>query len=204
MMLSGAVLSGGKSSRMGRDKGLIKLGGRPLADHVAKTLTEVADEVLISVAKGKSVEYQRVLEDEFVVLEDDAEGLGPLEGLITSLSAAKGDYVLFSPCDTPFLRTEVCRTTALHAIGRDGAVPVVRGYQEPLHAVYRRGVALEAFKKTLKKGNRRPTDAYGMLDLVSVPETVLRKADPHLVSFWNLNSPEDLKLAEERMKKDMF
>ncbi len=203
-MLSGAVLSGGKSSRMGRDKGMVKLGGRPLVDHVAKVLTEVTDEVLVSVAKGKSVEYEELLGDGFTIVEDVEEGIGPLEGLITALSAARGEYVLISPCDTPFLKTGVCRTTASHAYGRDGAVPIVRGYREPLHAVYRRVNALEAFKKTIEKGDRRPTDAYGMLDLVPVPEDVLRESDPHLVSFWNLNSPEDLSLAEEEMRNGTY
>jgi len=188
---------------MGQDKGMVMLGGRPLVNYVATTLAEVVDEIVVAVAKDRSAEYAELLGDDFVISEDKETNLGPLEGLITALSAAKGDYVLVSPCDTPFLRTSVCRVTASYDKGRDGAVPIVRGYQEPLHAAYRRTKALKAFEKALSTGKRRPTDAYGELDLVPVPEAVLKKLDPRLDSFWNLNTPEDLAQAEARLKQEL-
>jgi len=188
---------------MGRDKGMIRLGGRPLVTHVATTMAEIVDETVVAVAAGKSTEYADVLGGDLVIAEDKEADLGPLEGLITALSAARGDYVLFSPCDTPFLKASVCQLTASSAKGRGGAVPVVRGYQEPLHAVYKRTSALEAFEMALNTGKRRPTDAYGGLDLVRIPEDVLKELDPRLESFWNLNTPEDLAQAEARLKQEL-
>jgi len=202
-MLSGAILSGGQSSRMGQEKGLVRLGGEPLIRHVARALANVADEIVVAVAKGRAEEYVRVLDGDFVLAEDREADVGPLEGLITALSSARGDYVLVSPCDTPFLRTAVCEATASRAEGKDGAVPIIRGYQEPLHAVYRRTTALKAFEEALSRGKRRPADGYGALELARVPEEVLRALDPQLESFWNLNTPEDLLQAEERLRRGL-
>jgi molybdopterin-guanine dinucleotide biosynthesis protein A len=188
---------------MGRDKGMIRLGGRPLVTHVATTMAEIVEEIVVAVAAGKSAEYANVLGGNLVFAEDKEADLGPLEGLITALSAAKGDYVLASPCDTPFLKASVCQYTVSSAKGRGGAVPVVRGFQEPLHAVYKRTTALKAFKTTLSAGKRKPTDAYEGLDLVHIPEGVLKELDPRLESFWNLNTPEDLARAEARLKQEL-
>jgi molybdopterin-guanine dinucleotide biosynthesis protein A len=101
------------------------------------------------------------------------------------------------------LKASVCQLTASSAKGRGGAVPVVRGYQEPLHAVYKRTSALDAFETALSMGKRRPTDAYRGLDLVCVPEGVLKELDPRLDSFWNLNTPEDLAQAEMRLTQEL-
>ncbi|MBU0684590.1 MAG: molybdenum cofactor guanylyltransferase [Candidatus Thermoplasmatota archaeon] len=188
---------------MGQDKGMIRLGGRPLVNHVATAMAEIVDEIVVAVAAGKSAEYTDVLGGDLVIAEDKEPDLGPLEGLITALSAANGDYVLFSPCDTPFLKTGVCKIIASYAKERDGAVPIVRGYQEPLHAVYRRTNALEAFEIAVSTGKRRPADAYEGLVMMPVPEDMLRELDPRLESFWNLNTPEDLAQAEAKLKQEL-
>ncbi len=198
-MLSGAVLSGGMSTRMGREKGLVVLGGRPLVAHVAAVLDEVADEVVVAVARGMGEAYRTALGPGMLIAEDELEGAGPIQGLITALGAARGEYVLVSPCDTPFLRADVCRAMAAKAKGRDGAVPVVAGKFEPLHGVYRRGRALEAFIATAAEGKRKPIQAYDRLDIDRVDAPALRALDPELESFWNLNTPEDLASAERRL-----
>jgi molybdopterin-guanine dinucleotide biosynthesis protein A len=199
-MLSGVVLSGGRSTRMGREKGLVLLAGAPLAVRVARVLAKTAEEVSIAVAPGMSKEYERAVRGEFSVVEDERPALGPIEGLITALSHSKGEYVLVSPCDTPFLVTDVCIAIAENAKGRDGAVPRIMGKFEPLHGAYRRDVALEAFRDAAETGKRKPIDAYPMLDLAFLSEEVLSIIDPLLESFWNLNTPEDLKRAEKRLR----
>ncbi len=192
-MLSGAILSGGLSTRMGEEKGLALLGGKPLISYVAQTLESVADEIVIAVAKGKLGRYREVLGDEFMIAEDERAGVGPLEGLITAMSAAKEDYVLVSPCDTPFLKVDLCKSIVL---------PRIRGSFEPLHGVYRRIKCLAAFEEAIEEGIQRPIDAYRMLDLKYVDEDIIRVADPRLESFWNLNSREDLELAEKKLRRN--
>lgn len=184
---------------MGREKGLIRLAGRPLISYVAAVLDGVTDEIVVSVAKGMSDSYKAVLGRDIKMAEDRRPGLGPLEGLVSALAAAQGQYVLVSPCDTPLLRPAMCTLIADRARGYDGAVPRTGGKFEPLHASYARDKALGAFRRTISRGRRKPIEAYGELRLVYIEEDELRAVDPELLSFWNLNSPADLKLAERRL-----
>jgi molybdopterin-guanine dinucleotide biosynthesis protein A len=187
---------------MGEEKGLAVLGGKPLISYVARTMESVADEIVIAVAKGMSGRYRDVLGDEYIIAEDKRAGVGPIEGLVTALSAANEDFVLVSPCDTPFLKVDLCESIVSLARKRDGAVPRIRGNFEPLHGVYRRIKCLAAFEEAMEEGKQRPVDAYEMLELEYVDEDIVRVMDPRLDSFWNLNSREDLELAEERLRRD--
>ncbi len=190
------------STRMGEEKGLAVLGGKPLISYVARTLESVADEIVIAVAKGMSGKYLEVLGNEYLIVEDERTGFGPLEGLVTALRASKWDSVLVSPCDTPFLKVDLCKSIVSFARKRDGAVPRIRGNFEPLHGAYARIKCLAAFEEAIEEGGQRPVDAYEMLDLEYVDEDIVRVMDPRLESFWNLNSREDLELAEERLRRD--
>jgi molybdopterin-guanine dinucleotide biosynthesis protein A len=198
-MLSAVVLSGGLSTRMGEEKGLVRLGGRTLIEHVITAVRKVADEVIVSVGKGKAAYYRSALHFDCRLVEDRNSGIGPLEGLSAAFSAAGGEYVLVSPCDTPFLKPELCRYIASIAAGSEGAIPMVRGLAEPVHGVYERKTALAAFESALADGRRKIMDAYMRMELRKVDEPALRMLDPDLLSFWNLNTPDDLRMAENRL-----
>ncbi len=196
------ILSGGQGSRMGGDKGLVELNHAPLVSYVANVLSTIADEVIVSVAKGKRDPYSRVLGAEFRFVEDEHRGIGPLEGLVRGFEAAQGDYVLVSPCDTPFLKKVVCEAVVEAAQDRDGAVPQSgRKLLEPLHGAYLRDTCYEAFRLTLTKGDRTPTHAYEDLDIVYLNDDDVRALDPDMLSFWNINSPGDLKQAEAQLAR---
>ena len=197
--MSGVILSGGMSTRMGHEKGLVMLAGKPLVSYVASVLESVADEIVGAVAKDMSAQYKIVLKKGYKIVEDRRQGYGPLEGLTAAFEAARGEYALVCPCDTPFLSPQVCEMISSRAKGSDGAVPRIGGKFEPLHATYSRESALRAFESTIAEGKRKPIEAYEKLSLVYVEEAELRSIDPHLLSFWNLNSPKDLDLAEQKM-----
>ncbi len=184
---------------MGQEKGLVNLNGDPMVSYVVNSMLDLVDEIIISVAKGKAGLYDEYSEIGFEIVEDREPGIGPLEGLVCALRLARGEYALVGPCDTPLLRTGVCKLVLSEAEGKDGAVPVVRGMFEPLHGAYRRLPALEAFEASLAKGRRKLVDAYDGLDIARVDESMMRGIDPLLESFWNLNSPQDLAEAEKRL-----
>lgn len=201
-MLSALILSGGYGTRIGGDKGLVELGGAPLVKYVAGVLSTVADELIVSVAARKLRAYSNVLGNDPIYVEDEREGIGPLEGLALGLTHAQGEYVLVSPCDTPFLRSSVCEATVDAAMGRDGAVPKTGDkLLEPLHGVYRRKPCADAFRRVISDGGRTPRQAYKGLDIVFLEEDFIRSLDPELVSFWNINSPEDLRKAEAQLER---
>jgi molybdopterin-guanine dinucleotide biosynthesis protein A len=184
---------------MGQDKGLIDLRGDPMVSYVIDAMLGLVDEIVISAAKGQSSKYDEYAEIGFDVVEDRASGIGPLEGMICALNAARGDYVLVSLCDTFFLKRGICEMLLTKASGRGGAVPVIKDRYEPVHGAFKRSAAVKAFEAVLATGKRKPSEAYDKLDIAFVDEASLRRIDPDLVSFWNLNTPEDLRLAEAKV-----
>ena len=198
-MLTGLVLSGGNGSRMGRDKGLINLRGDPMLSYVVDAMLGTVNEIVISVAKGEASKYDEYAEIGFEVVEDRDKNIGPIEGILCGLKASRGEYVLICPCDTPFLKREVCELLLSKASGKDAAVPFIGDKYEPVHGVFKRDAAIRAFEATLAAGKRKPSAAYDRLNLVLVDEESIRVVDPGLDSFWNLNTPEDLWLAEKRI-----
>jgi len=200
-MLTGAILSGGRSVRMGHEKGLTLLGGEPFILHVRRAMEGLIDEVIVSVAKDMAKTYAEALGEPFIIVEDEAPGLGPLGGIIPVLSSAKNRYVLFSPCDTPFLRPEICTLIVSGMHGADGVVPKTgKTHYEPLHGMYKKQPGLSAFAEVLSKGDGSPQSAFYKLDLSFIPEKKLREVDPELESFWNINTPKDLEFAERKLR----
>lgn len=196
-MLSGVVLAGGVGSRMGGDKGLVRIGARPMFMYAIESVSRIADDVLLAVAKDCGSKYAGIVDGHVRVVEDTAPGRGPLEGLINSFELAKGTFVAVIPCDAPFVRYEVLSLLASKTRGYDGAVPVVRGFIEPLVAVYARTPALQAFKEELAAGTGKVSNAVARLRIARVQEEDLRDVDPDLSSFWNINSQADLSKAED-------
>lgn len=192
-------MAGGSSSRFGVDKGLVELDGSPMVSHVVKTLREVADDILVAVAPGMTSVYSDILEGDVLIVEDERTGEGPMQGLITSLEPACGERVMVSPCDTPLLKADVCRLLIDRVRHRDAAVPRIRGYLEPLHACYVRDPCLNAFRRTLASGRRKPKDAYEHLDILVVEEKEIAAVDPEFDSFLNINSRHEFDIAGERL-----
>lgn len=198
-MLSGVILAGGVGSRMGTEKGLVSICSRPMVVSVFDAVSRVADEVFIAVGSGRGHMYSGMLGRKARILEDSTAGRGPLEGLANAFNLARGEYVVVAPCDAPFLRSEVLEALRARALGSEGAVPVVRGYLEPLVAVYRREAALRAFQSELAEGRGKVGDALSRMTLNLVEERELRMLDADLLSFWNINSPDDLLRAKRLM-----
>jgi len=122
MTVSGFVLAGGESSRMGRDKALLPYRGKPLIEHIARSVREAAGNVR-------------------VIVNDKIPGCGPLGGLFTALSTTETDWNLVVACDMPGIsreplltllnRAETSHSDCIAAASTGGAL-------EPLCAVYHR------------------------------------------------------------------
>ena len=195
-MRSGVLLTGGKSTRMGAEKSLVLLREKPLVQWVFEEISEVVDEVLVSISTTPSSKLLKILIPSTIIVKDVTPGMGPIEGLLLSFKKAKGEYVAVAPCDTPFIKKELYNLLYRKANGKDGAVPVVNGFYEPLHAVYRRDAFLHAIEKVISSGKSKPIDAYQYLDLEYFSEDALTKIDPNLESFMNINTLSDMKKAD--------
>jgi molybdopterin-guanine dinucleotide biosynthesis protein A len=117
-------------------------------------------------------------------------------GLASGLRAASGELCVVVACDLPFLNAALIERLVELAEGWDLVAPIVAGQPEPTHAVYRRATCLPAIDRALARGERRMISFWPEVRVRAVPEEELRALDPDLRSFFNVNTPADLELAE--------
>ncbi|MDY0087907.1 MAG: molybdenum cofactor guanylyltransferase, partial [Coriobacteriia bacterium] len=195
--ITAAVLAGGRSMRMGVDKTLLPVEGRPLITHVIDAVREVCEHTLIVTNRPESL--QRVeLAEGITILTDEVPYQGPLGGLVTALKEAPDDWVLAVAADMPYLSSAVVHALWEARGTADAVLPVTPEGPEPLLALYSRA-CLPAARKVLATGRRRLVAVLADLDVVEVPVSSLRSADPELRSFRNINTPEELAEARDEV-----
>jgi len=127
---------------------------------------------------------------------DSISGFGPVAGLDAGLRCAKGHLAFVTGCDLPFLNVEVIDQLFDLAKARDGCEAVVpvqpNGFFEPLHSVYDRKKMLCACQRALRRGERRIHVPLQELRVRRIPVQALRPLDSELLTFFNLNTAEDL------------
>jgi molybdenum cofactor guanylyltransferase len=185
--VAAAVLAGGASRRMGRDKATLAVGGVELAARVLAAAARVAHPVVLVAPEGHPARRlaARAVAD---------PGLGPLAALAAALDALDAGHVLVLAADHPGLRVELLAHLAGLA-GRGEAVACRRGPRlEPLVAVYQRAPALAAARARLADpaGDRSLLGLLAGLRTVVVEEPEWRPLDPDGRSFVDLDDPADL------------
>jgi molybdopterin-guanine dinucleotide biosynthesis protein A len=185
--LTGIVLAGGGSRRMGRDKAFLELGGQPLITVVIERMARMCTEVLV--VAGDAHPYASL---GVPVVEDRFRGVGALGGLYTGLEAAAHELALVVGCDMPFLSLDLLRAFAGWVEGFDVAVLRHRdGEQvEPLHAAYRR-TCLSAMEAAIRAGQTRIISFFPHVRVRYVTPEDVTPFDPDLRSFRNVNTPEE-------------
>jgi len=190
-VLTIAIQAGGESHRMGRNKALLPLAGRSLIEHLLARLEGLGDEILITTNRPQDYSFLglRLVSDLF-------PGIGALTGLHAALAAAHGRSVLVLACDMPF----ICRPLLEHLVGlapqADVVIPRHGDKYEPLHAVYNPRNCLPALENALAAGAKRLISFFPQVKVLTVEESELSRLDPHGLSFFNINTPEDLAQAE--------
>jgi len=196
---SAIILAGGFSSRFGQDKGLLQLANRPLVKHVLDAINNVVDEkIVVASSKVQAENYMRVLGSNINVLIDVDDVQSPLVGALSGFKEARGKYALLLPCDTPLVSRDVILLLFELCINRNAVIPRwPNGYMEPLQAVYCTKPAYEAAKNALSEGKLNMRSMVDRLQGVRYVSTlVLQQLDPELRTFFNINTPLDLKKAE--------
>jgi molybdopterin-guanine dinucleotide biosynthesis protein A len=204
MERAAVVLAGGFSKRLGQDKGLVKLEGKPLVAYVLERVSKVVDEVLVVVSSESQKEaYSLVVPNKNKIFVDDENIRSPLIGALNGFTNTCAEYSLLLPCDTPFISGKVIELLFETCVGIDAAVPRwPNDYIEPLQAVYSTSSALDATRKALGHGEIRPLNMIRLLMRIRYLSTlVIQQLDPHLTTFFNINTPLDLVKAEKMMEK---
>lgn len=203
-MLGALVLAGGESRRMGRNKALIKFGDKPLLLHVVEKVMTMACEINVVVGKNDELDdYGAILPSSVKILRDSISSKGPLVGILTGMEKMRSEYVLVLPCDSPFVKRDVLKHLVRVSRGADAAIPQwPNGNIEPLHAVYKISSSFYAAKAALRKKEQFVIDMIKRLDrVIYVSTDELRRFDQNLVTFFNINSQEDLRTAKMLQSK---
>ena len=199
--MHGFVLAGGKSSRMGVDKATLEFRGRPMVEIAVEKLRGFCAEVGIC---GNREDLNRFAP---VVLEERVDA-GPAAGVEAGLKAATQEWVLFVPVDVPLIPAEVLRRWAevsleMSASGGFDAFHLYAGRDQPAFCILRRTCAVRFFE-VLDGGERRLSQllhkvtqgSQRSLDMNDLYPTAHPNVDAVDRWFMNINTPEDLAVAE--------
>jgi molybdopterin-guanine dinucleotide biosynthesis protein A len=186
--VAGAVILGGLSTRMGRDKASLTVGGVPAATRIAEVLAELFEEVLlVGGDPPASAPGRRVLDPP-----------GPpcaLRGIVAALGAASAERVLIVATDLPLVTPALL--LAIVAWPRaEVVVPRPKGVPQPLCALYQREVAGSRASVHLQAGRLAAKDLLAELNASYLEDVDLTEVDPEGAALLNLNTPQDLARAE--------
>lgn len=185
--VSGVILAGGKSRRMGGSpKALLPFGGRPLIQRIAETLQSVLPECLVVTNTPELYAFLGL-----PMVGDLFPDGGSLGGIYTGLRAVSGEAAFCVACDMPFLSAPLVAHLVERAGDADVVIPDAAGELQPLHAVYAKA-CLEPIERRLRAGRLKIVGFFDEVRVLRVPdETVSRFVSPERV-FTNLNTPDEV------------
>ncbi len=204
MERSAIILAGGFSTRLGEDKGLVPLIDKPLIKYVLEAADGIIEEKIVVVhSKIQAEKFSKVLDAEAKIVVDKLDLQTPLAGAISGLIETKAKYALLLPCDMPFLSKDILAFLLDICVDRNAVIPRwPNGNIEPLHAAYNVKPALAAAYKALEDKHLTMRAMIERLRGIRYVSTlVLQQLDPKLDVFFNVNTPLDLKRAENLMRK---
>lgn len=185
--VSVAVLAGGQSSRMGRDKAFLQVGGAPIIERVLAAVAPLSDDRFIV---ANDVAPYRVYG--LPVFPDVIPGKGPLGGIYTALRHSAGAHTVVVSCDQPFLSTELLRYLLSLRQGQDVVVPLNRdGYPQSMYAVYGQA-CIEPIRRRLEANRLKVIGFFPDVRVREVAAAEIDRIDPERLSFFNVNTPEEL------------
>lgn len=190
MTRSVAIQAGGQSSRMGRDKGLVPLAGIPMIEHVLERVKGLGDEILITTNEPADYRFLGL-----PLYSDENPGSGALEGLRTALRSASGDEVLLVACDMPFLSRQLLEHLIAERDAAEVTIPEFDDRLQPFCCLYKRR-CLHAVEAALAEGRMSMVAFHPDVQVQIIEEQIVRMLDPDGLSFFNVNTPEELEKAE--------
>src|SRR5277367_5276232 len=178
---------------MGRPKAALDFGGMPLLTRIVIELKRRFDEIVI-VAAPASAWQPRIEVAGVKIVHDETAFEGPLDALRRGLDEIEHQVVFACSCDLPLLNADVAAALVAMLEDFDAVIPEVGGKLQPLHAVYRKHCA-RRIESLAASGEKRLTASAAAINGRRVTEQELRKIDPQLISFFNVNTPEDYQRA---------
>jgi len=193
-------LAGGGSTRFGRDKALVEVGGRPMITRMSELVRSVTGQMKIVAAPGKYDAFGAE------IVEDRWPGEGPLGGIITALedsakSAAPPEWNLIVSCDMPFLTQEWLAFLGERAAKSEAQVVFAHSASgpEPLCACWRTDAAAE-LRRGFERGVRKVMEGIALLRAEVLDGADWKRFDSAGRLFWNMNTAADYEEARRTLE----
>ncbi|MDX1958329.1 MAG: molybdenum cofactor guanylyltransferase [Leptospiraceae bacterium] len=187
--VSGFILAGGKSSRMGENKALMKLGDITIIQKILSVLKTVFSEVSIITNEPK------LFEDLNVPMFQDLVGKGPLSGIHSALTHSRTEKIFVCACDTPFLTNSLIYHIIENSIDSKIVVPYADGYLQHLVAIYSKSVLPEIESRLLSNNDikEKACKMSSLFESVKGKTIYVEKEFPEYEPklFWNINTREE-------------
>jgi molybdopterin-guanine dinucleotide biosynthesis protein A len=187
MKAAAIILAGGKSSRMGTNKALLKINEKTNIERIINHLKLLFDDLILVTNDVGQYDFLEVQ-----MVPDQYPGMGPLAGVHAGLNASNYDVNLVVACDMPFISGELAEALISNTSNYDAVIPVINGKQHPLFAVYQKRVA-KSVEERLQSGHLRMKHLLDDLNVLYVTEKELETYSPIELEkvFFNMNHPEE-------------
>jgi molybdopterin-guanine dinucleotide biosynthesis protein A len=186
-----AIIAGGKSSRMGTDKSFVVLDGKPLIEHVLSHVADLGQDETILIT-NRPDDYAHL---NLPMYGDVIPEKGSLGGIYTAIHYSRSLYTQVIACDTPFVKPDLLRHLLALRAAPDGPfdviVPRVKAYPQGLHGLYSKD-CLAPIRERIDADRLHVIGFYTKVRLRYVDEEEYAPFDPIGVSFFNINTPEEL------------
>lgn len=192
--LTVAIMAGGRSSRMGTDKSFVYLQGKPIIEHLLEKVVELGQDTTILIT-NRPTDYAHL---NLPMYQDVLPDKGSLGGIYTALHVSSTPYTLVLACDMPFVNPVLLKHMIILAQDEsfDVIVPRVEGYPEGLHAIYSQACS-QPIRQRLDAGQFKVISFYDDVRVRPIDEPEYHAFDPEGLSFLNVNTPEELRRAQQ-------
>jgi molybdopterin-guanine dinucleotide biosynthesis protein A len=194
--VTGVILAGGQNTRFsGTNKALIRVAGRCILDRIYDIFSDIFEEIIL--VTNDPIQY---LEWDLNIVSDIFSIRCSLTGIHAGLFYMNTPYAFFVACDIPFLKKDLVETILDNIEPRiDIVIPDTSKGFEPLCSVYSKK-CLNPVEQQLVKQQLKIRQVFQKVRVKKLPETILRQNDPDLISFYNINTHDDLTKAEQIAK----
>ena len=193
------ILCGGKSSRMGQDKGSMIIQNKPMIKHILTTLNhQITEAIIVLNNKDRIAKYGKFINPQEYTytirfVEDEIKDKGPMPGIMTGLSEINGNYALVLPCDSPFVSKEYINTIFKEIDHHQAIVPChdmenKLKTSEPLHSIYNKNMIPEIENLI----SEDVLHIKGLIEKVDAKFVLIDNEKIEKKEFRNLNRPEDI------------
>ncbi len=187
MKITGIILAGGKSSRMGTNKALLTIEGKTVIERIVDQLDQIVDEIIVVTNHFHDYEFLQL-----PMVEDKWKGMGPLAGIEAGLNASTTERNLVVACDMPFISIDLGKYLLTLLDQYQAAVPEISGQLHPLFAAYRKDV-LEAVSKSLNENQLRIRQLLQTIHVKIIKSELLDSLaiSTEEIYFFNMNHPNE-------------